>query len=109
MITAAAWAGHTLGDVLRRLHSGAWPGLASLYAPGTRTAAVRADWRKAHQLIAARTAAPAGLAKNHPSESVHQSPISELTSHGGTYPVVRSEMIFRPRRSTGGSAPGGTS
>ena len=80
VITAAAWAGHTLTDVLGRLHSGAWPGLASLYAryhPGTRTTAIRADWIKAHQLI---TAAPG---KNNSPDDVQQSPTSETDSHGG--------------------------
>lgn len=89
VITAAAWAGHALGDVLRRLHSGAWPGLASLYAryaAGTRATAVRADWAKAHQLIAGRTAALAGPAKKHSLNHVRQSPTSELTSHGGDLP-----------------------
>ena len=90
VITAAAWAGHTLTDVLRRLHNGAWPGLASLYAryhPGARTAAVRADWIKAHHLITAHAAAPAGPTKNHSPNPVRQSPTSELSSHGGDLPT----------------------
>ena len=97
VITAAAWAGHTLTDVLRRLHSGAWPGLASLYAryaPGTRTTAVRADWAKAHQLITARAAAPAGPPEKHSPGLVRQSPTSELTSHGGDLPAgqIRDDL-----------------
>jgi len=61
VMTAAAWAGHTLTDVITRLHTGAWPGLASLYAryrTRTRTKAIRNDWIKAHQLIAKQTNSP---------------------------------------------------
>jgi len=73
----------TVPDVITRLHTGAWPGLASPYAryrTSTRTKAVRNDWIKAHQLIAKQTDSPETTSTR---SLVRRSPTSEQNSQGG--------------------------
>ncbi|OYO13143.1 hypothetical protein CGZ98_06250 [Enemella evansiae] len=51
---SAAAAGLSLTDIARRIHTGAWPGLAGLYAryaPHQRHHALTRDWRKATALV----------------------------------------------------------
>ena len=96
VITAAVWAGHTLTDVLARLHNGAWPGLASLYAryPARhRTTAVRRDWLKAHH--ATQQPRPAPTSRNAQS-LVRNSPTSEHTPHGGAARPVPNDDQRQP-------------
>ncbi len=109
VMTAAAWAGHTLTDVITRLHTGAWPGLASLYAryrtrTRTRTKAIRNDWIKAHQLIAKQTDSPETTSTR---SLVRRSPTSGSNTHGGTCWALNLKMNPVPRPSTGGSEHGG--
>jgi len=51
VLASAAWAGMQLTDVIGRVHSGAWPGLASFYAryryETARRKAMLADWKNA--------------------------------------------------------------
>jgi len=103
VITAAAWAGHTLTDVLGRLHSGAWPGLASLYAryaPGTRPPP------------SARTGPkPTSSSAPHPPKTAPRimfsnPPLARQIHTGGT--LGKINMTEEVTRSTAGSAPGGT-
>lgn len=87
VITAAAAAGMTLTDVLGRIASGTWPGLAAFYAryrPGRRHHAVRSDWTKARVFLARHPGRPG-------RNLVHRSPTSEPNSpRGGPPGRVRS-------------------
>ncbi|OYO21487.1 hypothetical protein CGZ93_10440 [Enemella dayhoffiae] len=54
VLWSAAAAGLSLTDVARRIHTGAWPGLAGLYSrysPHHRHNALARDWRKATALV----------------------------------------------------------
>ena len=80
IVTAAAWAGLRLVDILARLNDGRWPGLAAFYAryrsPRTRAEALtKFDWPTA---VAAVTA---HQAKNLTPRTVRQSPTSKLPTH----------------------------
>ena len=100
VITAAVWAGHTLTDVLARLHNGAWPGLASLYAryPARhRSTAVRRDWLKAHHATQQPRLAPA---TRNTQSLVRNSPTSPLTSHGGATRQVPHHDQHQPGSSS---------
>jgi hypothetical protein len=73
VLTAAAGAGWQLGDVARHVETGAWPGLASLYARyGRRNgrAALARDWRKAAAFVTRQ-------------KTVHNCHTSQPPSHPG--------------------------
>lgn len=82
VLTAAAWAGMSLVDVLARLHDGRWAGLAAFYAryrtsKARREALTKFDWPKAVASVAAERA------KNRSLKSVRSSPTSNHATHRG--------------------------
>jgi len=82
VLTAAAWAGMSLVDVLARLHDGRWAGLSAFYAryrtvKARREALTKFDWPKAVASVAAERA------KNGTLKTVRSSPTSELVTHRG--------------------------
>jgi hypothetical protein len=81
VLASAVSAGLSLPQVLTRLETGVWPGLASFYTRyrhrSTRRKALLADWRKAVAFIAARPV------KNPTPTLVRKSPTSQPPSHGG--------------------------
>jgi len=81
VLAAAVSAGLTLPQVLARIDTGVWPGLASFYTryrhARTRRKALLADWRNAVAFIAARPE------KNPTPSLVRKSPTSEPPTHGG--------------------------
>ena len=83
VLAAAVSAGLTLPQVLARIDTGVWPGLASFYTRyrhrHTRRKALLADWRNAVAFIAARPE------KNPTPSLVRKSPTSEPPiTRGGT-------------------------
>ena len=81
VLAAAVSAGLTLPQVLMRIDTGVWPGLASFYTRyrhrHTRRKALLADWRNAVAFIAGRPE------KNPTPSLVRKSPTSEPPTHGG--------------------------
>jgi len=79
VIASAVWAGLTFPDVISRLHSGNWPGLASFYTryrtAGTRRKAVLSDWKNAVSWVQKSKANDTGV------RAVRISPTSEPTTH----------------------------
>ena len=80
VLTAAAWAGLSLVDVLTRLRDGRWAGLNSFYAryknpTARREALTKFDWPHAMAAVAAERA------KNPTPRTVRVSPTSELATH----------------------------
>ena len=90
VLAAAVSAGLTLPQVLTRLETGVWPGLASLYTRyrhrNTRRKALLADWRNAVAFIAARPE------KNPTPSLVRNSPTSQPPTHGGGHPAARIKI-----------------
>jgi len=81
VLASAVSAGLSLPQVLARIDTGVWPGLASFYTRyrhrHTRRKALLADWRNAVTFIAARPV------KNPTPSLVRKSPTSQPPSHGG--------------------------
>lgn len=85
VITSAVAAGMTLPQVITRLETGTWPGLASLYAryrPGTRHGAITRDYHSAVAYLT-RTPRPAPTTRD---DLVSKSHTSGHPSHGGGPP-----------------------
>lgn len=83
VLTAAAWAGMTLVDVLARIHDGRWAGLSSFYAryrteKARREALTKFDWPTAVASVTAERA------KSHTPRTVPRSPTSKLDTHRGS-------------------------
>lgn len=90
VLTSAAWAGLRLADVLGRIETGSWPGLASFYTryryPASRRKAMLADWRKAVSWV---QKAKAGNGGERP---VRNSPTSGLSTHRGAPRPLQSQQ-----------------
>ncbi|HEY5114896.1 MAG TPA: hypothetical protein VIJ00_05175, partial [Nakamurella sp.] len=98
VLAAAVSAGLSLAQVLTRIDTGVWPGLASFYTryrhPRTRRKALLADWRNAVAFIA--------RPENNPTPSlVRKSPTSEPPSHGGAARGSnQDQQVHLPARGT---------
>lgn len=78
VITAATDAGMSFTDVVARIETGAWPGLAALYRRYSRPKhAVARDWRSAVSYLRKRPGQQAG------TDLVRTSPTSGHNPHGG--------------------------
>src|SRR5664279_138962 len=99
VLAAAVSAGLSLAQVLTRIDTGVWPGLASFYTRyrhrHTRRKALLSDWRNAVTFIAGRPE------KNPTPSLVRKSPTSEPPSHGGA-PVDsnQDQQLQLPMRGT---------
>jgi len=99
VLTAAVAAGLSLPQVLTRLDTGVWPGLASFYTRyrhrNTRRKALLADWRNAVAFIAGRPE------KNPTPSLVRKSPTSQPPSHGGApNGSDQDQQVHLPARGT---------
>jgi len=108
VLDAAVFAGLSLAQVLARVETGVWPGLASFYAryrrPGTRRTALLADWRKAVGYVTAQRA-------RTPTRTLCVTPHQRATITRGAPGIADHDQQLsgpggRPR-STGGCGPGG--
>ena len=94
MLAAAVSAGLNLPQVLARLETGVWPGLASFYTRyrhrHTRRKALLADWRNAVAFIAGRPE------KNPTPSLVRKSPTSQPPSHGGAPGGSNQDQQLQP-------------
>lgn len=91
VMSAAVAGGWRFVDVVSRIETGRWPGLASLYtrySPGSRAGSISRDWRKAEKFVAStRTTHQAtpdkAAAVWSGNDTVHRSNTSLLESRGG--------------------------
>jgi DNA-binding transcriptional ArsR family regulator len=94
VLASAVSAGLSLPQVLTRLETGVWPGLASFYTRyrhrSTRRKALLADWRNAVAFIAGRPV------KNPTPILVRKSPTSQPPSHGGAPADSNQDQQHRP-------------
>jgi len=99
VLAAAVSAGLNLAQVLARIDTGVWPGLASFYTRyrrrSTRRKALLADWRNAVAFIAGRPV------KNPTPDLVRKSPTSEPPTHGGAAGGSdQDQQVHLPARGT---------
>jgi hypothetical protein len=98
VLDAAVFAGLSLAQVLARVETGVWPGLACFYAryrrPGTRRTALLADWRKAVGYVTAQRA------RKPTPDLVRNSPTSEPPSHGGAPGIADHDQQLAGSRGT---------
>ena len=86
VMTAAAWAGLSLPQILQRLETGTWPGLAALYARRKPGGQHGRAWLITHEWHVATRSVE--TAKNNPQKHVRNSPTSQPpTRRAATRPL----------------------